>query len=789
MTPLFIPVLALSVACGVALAWPVFPVAFGVAVVAGVGALVARRRPLPFLALLSVSAAASGAALSGAALSRPVPACDVSHIADGRTTRRLVLDVLEPAVQTQHDQVLLAAPRWQESPASGGLCGVVEVRLPRDVELVTGDRILLRGRVRPMMGSRNPGTDTSRLRLLSRRIGARVYADGSLVLLGPGEPSLVERARVELRGLLDRSIAPGRGRQIVRALVLGDRHSVGTEVRRSFARAGISHLLAVSGLHLTLLAGGVLLLLRRGLLRIPPLARRIDVRVAAVPVALAAALAYTLLTGAAPSTTRACIMTAACLLGLCSGRPPDLVRPLGLAALGLLVLDPLNLFRPGFQLSFMAVVGIGAAASRAPRSRLSALALTTLVATAATAPVVAYHFHIVSLAGLLTNLLAIPLTTFVLLPLALCGAVVGLVWPAAGAPLLAGAGWVASRIADGAAMVADSDILVLRWSPAPLVALAATGVTLAFLAPRRTWPRRALLAAALVLIGVSAARGLVRRVVTPRVEATFLDVGQGDSTFLELPGGATLLVDAGGSHGGRWDPGAARVVPFLAAQGVRRLDIVVASHPHPDHIGGLAAVLESVEVGELWVCWHETERCLLPPPAPPDCNPWLRAVLEQARRRGVPVRRPRVVKLGRATVRPLWPRGTGSACADPALDANDNSVVLRVEFGRGALLLAGDVEAPAEVDLVALGGLRSQVLKVPHHGSDSSSSLAFLKAVSPRVAVVSCGAGNSFGFPDEQVVERYRSLRIPLVRTDRLGAIRVELFEDGAVGWNRLTRF
>jgi competence protein ComEC len=734
-----------------------------------------------FLGLLSVSAVASGAALVGATLSRSVPGCDVSRVADGRMIRRLTVEVVEAPVRTEHDQRVLAAARTLLGPPPEGLCGMVELRVPHAVRLVKGDRLQLRGRLRPMVGSRNPGTDSSRLRLLSRGIGARIYADGgSMVLLSPGEPSLLERSRREARRLLESAIAPGAGRQIVQALVLGDRHSVAPEVRRSFARAGISHLLAVSGLHLTLLAGGLLLLIRRTLLYVPPLARRLDVRQAAVPVALAAALGYTLLTGAAPSTTRACIMAAACLFGLSSGRPPDLVRPLSLAALALLVIDPLNLFRPGFQLSFMAVVGIGAVAARGqPRGRLAALALTTLTATLVTAPVVAFHFHMVSLAGLLTNLVAIPLTTFVLLPLSLCGTVLGLLCPAAGAPVLAGAGWVASRMFDMAAIVADADLLVLRWSPGPLLALAATGATLGFLLPRRSWPRRALLAFGVVLVSISLGRGLVRRVAAPRVEATFLDVGQGDSSFLRLPGGETVLVDAGGSHGDRWDPGAARVVPFLEAQGVRRLDLVVASHPHPDHIGGLSAVFEAVEVGELWVCWHELES-----------NPWLRSLLERARRRGVRVTQPRRLRLGQVTIRPLWPRSAEGGCADPAYDANDNSIVLRVEHGRGALLLTGDIEEPAEADLVALNlPIRSQVLKVPHHGSNSSSSLAFLRAVSPRVAVVSCGAGNSFRFPHGHVLERYRRLGVPLVRTDRQGAVRIELFSDGEVRWHKLTRF
>lgn len=753
------------------------------AVTLAAGVLLLRRRVALFLAGLAAAATGAGVSLASVALHPGRPACHVAHRADGRTVWRLTARVSIAGVHTLSGVRVLLRAESALTPAPVGLCGGLELHVPPPgPALVEGDRVMLRGRLRPAVGSRNPGTWSSVLRYLSGDVGATTYVDPvGLVVLDRSRPSVVHRLRARVRQALARAVPPKDQRQILGALILGERGAVGPELRQDFAGAGVSHLLAVSGLHLTLVAGGVLWIVRRLLLRLSWLARRTDVRRVAAPFAILAALLYTALTGAAPSTTRACVMACACLAGLSLSRPPDLARPLCLAALVLLVRDPLDLLRPGFQLSFLAVLGIALLAARtADRPRSGALAairaivLTSLVATAITAPVVALHFHRVSLVGVVANLAAIPLTTFLLLPLSLAGATLGLLHPCLGDPLLTAAGWVAAKLHALCALVTAPDHSVLGWSPGPLVAAAATLVVVGLLLRGRT-ARRLVLGLALAL---AATRGATRlwREVAPRVELTFLDVGQGDSAFVRFPGGATLLVDAGGTRSGAWDPGVARVVPFLEAQGIRRLDLVVASHPHPDHVGGLRSVLEAVTVDELWTCWHG------------EPSPWLGPLLEAARRRGVKVTRPYPRRLGPAVLRPLWPRA-GGRCADPAYSANDNSIVLRLELGKSAALLAGDIEAAAEEDLVRAGGavLKADLIKVPHHGSNTSSTPALLDAVRPRLAVISCGAGNAYGFPAPAVLERYRERGAAVARTDRSGAIRVELGPGGELSWRRLT--
>ena len=222
---------------------------------------------------------------------------------------------------------------------------------------------------------------------------------------------------------------------------------------------------------------------------------------------------------------------------------------------------------------------------------------------------------------------------------------------------------------------------------------------------------------------------------------TFLAVGQGDSAIVQLPGGHALLIDAGGDL--RWparvDPGARDVLPALAELGISRLDLVVLTHPHPDHAGGLLTVLDRIPVGELWMT--------------PEPDPIATAVREHARAHGIPVREPHEALLGgvRIEVPSRFQEGRS---------LNDNSIVLRLVHGEVAALFAGDVEALAEADLAqGPGPLRASLLKAPHHGSRTSSTEAFLRRVAPGFTIFSTGAGNSFGFPHPDVVARTRGAR------------------------------
>ncbi|MGA9630439.1 MAG: DNA internalization-related competence protein ComEC/Rec2, partial [Candidatus Acidiferrales bacterium] len=275
----------------------------------------------------------------------------------------------------------------------------------------------------------------------------------------------------------------------------------------------------------------------------------------------------------------------------------------------------------------------------------------------------------------------------------------------------------------------------------------------------------AVLAALTVLVATHPFRPNLDR---GRLEVTVLDVGQGDSIFAAFPGGRTMLIDGGGLSGSEWvggyrsgtDVGEEVVSPYLWSRGLKRLDVVALTHADHDHLDGLYSVLENFRVGELWV-------------GSDDQRPAFQRLLAEARARGVVIiHKARGARFDWQGVEGdvLWPPNEAPA----EKSANNNSLVLRLADGRDHFLLTGDIEKQAEEQLVAEQAqepLAADFLKVPHHGSKTSSTEAFLQAVEPHFAVVSVGESNAFGHPAPEIVERYQRDGVRLLRTDRDGAI------------------
>jgi competence protein ComEC len=250
------------------------------------------------------------------------------------------------------------------------------------------------------------------------------------------------------------------------------------------------------------------------------------------------------------------------------------------------------------------------------------------------------------------------------------------------------------------------------------------------------------------------------------MEVTVLDVGQGDSIFAAFPDGRTMLIDGGGETGSEFpgqyraavDIGEEVVAPYLWSRGLKRIDVVALTHAHHDHLDGLRAVLNDFHVGQLWVGSDVDTRAY-------------RELIAQAQAAGVPViheHRGDAFDFGYAHGEVIWPSETSELASNP----NNNSLVLRVESGAARFLLAGDIEQKAEKEIIADGdALSADILKVPHHGSKTSSTDEFLAAVAPRIAVISVGEGNIFGQPHAAVLDRYQKDGVRVLRTDLDGAV------------------
>ncbi len=629
-----------------------------------------------------------------------------------------------------------------------------------------GDLLRLRTRVGSPRGYLNGGPDPARL-MRARGADASAHVDRARDVVveatGGGGPrrwlGAVRRRAVEA---IERAV-PGEPARVLAALVLGERRAPSEATERAYRAAGVTHVLSVSGLHLAVTALFAFAIVRWLLLRSRRLAAWLDPSRGAAVVALVVAAAYAIGTGEAVATLRAALGAGVLLGATLVGRRAQPATALAVSVIALLLDRPARVHDPSLQLSVVSVAGL---LWIAPHLRLLGPGWlgrglrASLGASLATLPLVVHHFGELPLAGPLANLLVVPPLELVALPLALVGLAVGSLVPWLGQALLWTAG-LAVEIAGEAASRIGSLVPPLSLPVGAAVATAAVALLLlAMLARRRRTPLCAAAAlAALVLAPPWWVRG------PAALEAWFLDVGQGDATLVRWPDGKLWLVDAGGAIAGGPDPGKLAVVPALRRLGIARLDVLALSHPHPDHFGGVAAVLEAVDVGALW--WNG-ER---------GHGPGWARLRVVAERRGVPALVPRGrFRYGGGTVEVLQPRAGGPAMPS----TNDASLVLRLALGAHALLLPGDAERAAEGALVAAGlPLRADVLKVPHHGSRTSSTRPFLARVLPQLAVIPAGFRNTFGFPHAEVASRYRRLGIVAPVVGETGAVWVRLPAEG----------
>ena len=606
-----------------------------------------------------------------------------------------------------------------------------------------------------------------------RRLG-RGYAPGPLLFL-----SEIRSAGADLfaRALPEPTAALAQG------IVLGDRATMPRALVADLSRTNTTHLIAISGMNVALIVG----------LLAPP-TRRLPGRWTGLAATLLGIALYGALVGAAASVVRAVLMGGLAAWGRALGRPNDALVGLSLAGAAMTYVNPLWLQDLGFQLSFLATAGlvllappIEARLGRLPTWLRSSLAMTLAAQLAAT-PVLALAFGQVSLVAPLANLLAAP-SIAPATALGLATLVAGLIWQPLAIPLAALL-WMpldylvkvvelTARIPSAAVPLPLSAEVVVAWyaclvllvllgPTSPFRGLLAAPGSLAGLAARV--PARALLvslAAVAILAWVAALGG---RPAGPTV--TFLDVGQGDAILVRTAG-RTVLIDGGP------DPAALvaaldRRLPLFR----RKLDLVVLTHAHDDHLAGLTEALARYDVGQVLAADIAG--------GTPAAERWNHLLAEK----GVPRVAPaagETVDLGdglRLTV--LHPsREVGGAPAVVGADEdqaeNDRSVVLKLERGPLAILLTGDVGPVGQREMLARGeAVGASVLKVPHHGAASGLDPDFLRAVSPTVAVVSVGAGNRFGHPAPSTLEQLRQAGVnTLFRTDQDGSVELVFADDG----------
>jgi competence protein ComEC len=594
-----------------------------------------------------------------------------------------------------------------------------------------------------------------------------------------------DRWREGIKHFLDTNTSPP-GRGLLKALLIGERGEIPSEVRDAFIAAGAVHILAISGLHLGIIVTLIFFAIK-GILRLSErILLRYDIRKIAALATFPPLLAYILITGFPISTIRAGIMASCFLAAVLINRHRNTLNTLAFAAFIILLASPTSLWDPSFQLSFASVLGIiiltpslyrflfphdplTLLTPRRGEKFKKAIALSfiaSFAAIVATSPIVAFHFHRVSTMGLVSNAIIIPIVGLGVLPLGLLSLPLISILPSGGALLV-----------QAAATLSQGGIRAMELiASLPFAACYLPGPTMlemiliyAFIGSLLWLKRQPIKKLALALILVLALLDLsywgLWGYAMKGLRVTFLDVGQGDCALVEFPHGKRMLIDGGGLYGD-FDVGENVVAPFLWKRRILKVDYLALSHPEPDHYKGLTFIARHFGPREFWHNGMKSKAATY------------EELLNVIRDKGITM-----VKVEDGFVRSI--KGAWVEALHPAEGwmfggerkkgwANNNSLVLRIAFGDHSLLFTGDIEGEAESRLLRDDKqLGTHVLKVPHHGSKTSSTYYFVKKVSPQYAIFSLGYKNIYHFPSMRVVGRYEELSSQILRTDLDGAITV----------------
>ena len=632
-------------------------------------------------------------------------------------------------------------------------------------EVLPGQRWQFVVRLKRPHASHNPDAFDRELRWLEEGVGA-IGSVRSGQLIDPHLPGLmfaIERARLAIRSAILQACGRDRSREagVLAALAIGDQAAIDPDLWTMFNQTGVGHLMSISGLHITMLAGlgGSLAswLWRRRWASRQGLACHLPVQVARLVASVAVAFAYALLAGWGIPAQRTCFMLAMAALLLGSGRCASISAAVGVSAAVIALLDPWAPLAAGFWLSFGAVLAIVwvCAGTRFGLGRIATFidgaVRTQWAATIALLPLGAWFFGSVSLIGPIANAYSIPLVSIVVTPLALAGGAVALVSTELASWLLVPTAILTRWLLGSLQWLSELPGAFVPMPRPGLLALIVSSAGCAMLLAPVGVPRRALGAVALLPLLCAP----LARPGPGELWITALDVGQGMAVVVQV-GARSLVYDTGPSLGPHADGGNRVIMPWLRAQGIGRPDALVVSHLDDDHSGGAASIIAAMT---------------------PD---WVASSLPADHRILAGARKPLRCRRGERWrwddtefewLHPADP-------PEPARGSPTNAVscVLRVRSPAGTVLLAGDIEAPQErrlLDLYQADDLAADVLLVPHHGSATSSTERFIDAVSPRWAIFQVAYRSRFRHPNAKVLERYQQRGIGILRSDADGAVQI----------------
>jgi len=622
-----------------------------------------------------------------------------------------------------------------------------------------------------------------------------------------GVLEFINKKRQRLGRIIDNSLSPDNA-SFHKAILPGLKRGISQDMRDSFSSTGLAHLLSISGTHFGLLAFIIFKFIKTVIKFLPMrFLTRMTLYITPAQVAVILTLPvlslYALMSGTSTPTIRSFIMVFIFMLALFLGRKGQWLNSLSIAAIIILLWRPDALFELSFILSFIAVLSIGYVLEKKTelenrnkefeleyiteaagpsgagyklvcrnfmqKSFNSAKTglMITIAAVFGTAPVVAVYFKQFPLISPVTNLIVTPVVGFIVLPLGFFSGFSALLFNMSSMPLSGLIDTITHITLNFVKLFSNIPYSNLHVPEPSFIIIALYFFSLIFIIKSKIKWR------ILPLILVISFYLVSPYLSAERFRITFLDIGQGDSSVVELPDKRVMLID-GGSGG--FDAGRRVIAPYLWSKGIRRVDFMVLSHPHPDHYRGLIYIMDNFKIGEIWLNGRPVQ-----PSA--ETSSWMLTgageFFQKMREEKIPgkiIRRGDVLEAEKYSIYVLHPYDEfyADSARGEFSSENSDSLVLKIDTGDSSALFTGDIEAEAEENLIYLGAwLKSDIIKVPHHGGRTSSSEEFLKTVTPQIAVVSAGKNNSFGHPHGETVERYNEAGVKLFRTDVDGAITV----------------